>query len=85
MIVRGLMRYWSRIWDECAFDKEQLATAVAELDEWFDDNAAAANNSLSLPFRSDATTEQKAFVTIGIVLMRYGDANLLQAVLGGLD
>jgi hypothetical protein len=84
-IAKGLQRYWSRIWSECDFNKLQLATAIEELDIWYNDNQIAANNSLSEPFKSDATVPQKALLTIGIVLMRYGDAVLLEAILGGLD
>ena len=83
LIVKRLMRYWSKIWDECIFSKPELAAAVDEVDVWFNDNAADANNSLSEPFRSDATTAQKALLTIAIVLMRYGDEALLNAILGG--
>ena len=83
-IVRGLMRYWSKIWVECVFSQEELGAAVDDLDVWFDDNAAAANQAIPLPFRTDATSAQKALMTIGIVTMRYGDDALLDAILGGV-
>jgi len=70
-IWRGLMRYWSRVREPVAFVKNDLYTAIVDLDTWVDNNAAVVNNALPLPFRTSATAEQKSIVFAAIVLARY--------------
>lgn len=60
-----------------AFTKPDLIAAVAALDTFMDTNASSINSALPLPFRTSATTAQKALLLALIVMRRYG-ANPLQ-------
>ncbi|MEV0584092.1 hypothetical protein [Nonomuraea sp. NPDC050310] len=51
------------------FSKNDLADAVAAVDDWIDANQASFNQSLPTPFRTGATTVQKAAL-FGYVLWR---------------
>lgn len=62
----------SRIWDVIAVDSGMLRAAVDALDTYFEDNAAAINNSLPPTAKTALTTPQKAWLVREVVGVRYG-------------
>jgi hypothetical protein len=56
----------------CAFTKSDLQAAVAAADQWVEDNTASYNTALPQPFRSSATTDQKAWVLAYVLWRRIG-------------
>ena len=79
-IWRGLMRYWSRINEPTPFLKTDLLVAIGDLDDWVDANAISINNALPNPFKTSATTEQKAVLLSAIIAMRYTEEWLKRLV-----
>ena len=70
-VHRGLMRYWSRLNEPVgAISKADLLAAIGDLDDWIEDNQAAINAALPLPFRTEATAEQKTLVFCAIAAAR---------------
>ncbi|MFD9949826.1 hypothetical protein ACFWYW_55845 [Nonomuraea sp. NPDC059023] len=56
----------------CAFTKPDLAAAVAAIDQWIEDNQASFNSFLPQPYRSLATTTQKADLFCEVLMRRVG-------------
>lgn len=83
-IWRGLMRYWSNIWEATPYNKAALLDAVAATDAWIEGNQVSYNAALPNPFKSNATAEQKTLLFCAVALMRVdpGLANLLRRALG---
>ena len=69
-IWRGLMRYWSKLREEMALDKEGLAAAVAATDTWIDENAASYNAALPVAARTALTATQKTVLFCVVALAR---------------
>jgi len=80
-IWRGLMRYWSNLWEVISSDPELLVT-VNETDAWIDDNQAGYNSALT--YAGSFTTTQKTLIFCAVALMRVdpGVAALLRRALG---
>ncbi len=57
--------------DESAFLNTELRTALNAADQWVSDNKASYNSALPLPFRTDATTSQKALLLQFVVQKRF--------------
>jgi len=51
--------------------KTDLRAALDALDDWFDTNASTVNNIFPEPFKSNATTAQKAALLAYVLLERY--------------
>ena len=81
-IWRGLMRYWSNIWESCDASKAELLTTVQETDQWID--AAQGNYVSSLTHGAQFTAMQKTLIFCCVAIMRVspGIAKLLQRFLG---
>lgn len=54
-----------------ALTKVDLRAAVDALDQFLSDNAAAVNNSIPQPARSELTARQKALLLIAVVRARF--------------
>lgn len=52
--------------------KPDLAAAVSAADTWADTNAASYNSALPLPFRTTATSQQKAILLALVAMKRTG-------------
>jgi hypothetical protein len=86
-IWRGIMRYGSKpdtrqIWD--GLTKPDLRAAVDAADNWADANAASFNAALPIPFRTNATSGQKALLLALVVLARY-NPSVIRTVVGDVD
>lgn len=55
-----------------AFVKADLTAAIIATDDWIDDNAAAFNTALPLPFRTSATAAQKTLLFCWVAMRRSG-------------
>lgn len=65
--------------------KTDLDTAITDLDGWLDLNASALNLVLSQPFRSLASTPDKAVLLVVVSVARYlADNPELLSVLSGV-
>ncbi len=84
-IWRGIMRYWSREREALGtYTKAELQAAINAADDWVDSNASSFNSALPQPFRTQATTAQKAFLLACVTLAR-GNAALLRQILGEVE
>lgn len=52
--------------------KVDLAAALAAADQWAEDNAAAYNTALPVPFRTSATAAEKALLLCYVIMRRSG-------------
>lgn len=55
----------------CSFTKAQLRAALDAADQWADDNASEFNLALPQPFRSAATSKQKAALLMFVIAKRH--------------
>ena len=83
-IYRGLMRYWSNVWEPIGVNKADLKAAVDATDEWIEDNQVSYNSALPNPFKTQATQAQKTLLFCAVALMRVSGA-FLRRVLGEVD
>ena len=83
-IWRGVMRYWSAWLTPVGVTKSELQAAVNAADDWLESNAVLYNTAPPLPFRTNATTAQKAFLLACVALAR-GNVSLLRMILGEVD
>jgi hypothetical protein len=84
-IHRGLMRYWSGIFEELGnVSKTELKAAVDTTDQWIEDNQTSFNNALPNPFKTQATQAQKTLLFCAVALMRVS-GDFLRRVLGEVD
>ena len=70
-VWRALMRYWSARFDQfpgCL--KGDIRSAVNVADQWIEDNQAAFNATLPLPFRTAATAAEKTVLFCAVAAMR---------------
>ena len=83
-IWRGLMRYWSNIWEATPYNKASLLAAIGATDGWIEANQVSYNAALPNPFKSQATASQKTLLLCAVALMRVdpGLAQLLRRALG---
>ena len=74
-IWRGLMRYWSNLWETVVgCDKADLLAAINATDTWIEDNQGAYNTALPNPFKTNATTTQKTLLFCAVAAMRVSPA-----------
>lgn len=71
-LMAAWMRDASAERQTCAFTKPDLATAVAAIDQWVEDNTAEFNQALPQPFRGTATTAQKVELLAYVLWRRIG-------------
>jgi len=83
-IHRGIMRYWSGLFEQVAVTKTQLKSAVDATDQWIEDNQASYNSALPTAFRNNATTAQKTLLFCAVALGRVS-MNFLRTVLGEVE
>ena len=81
-IARGLMRYWSSLWEAVAASKDELQTTVNETDTWIEDNQASYNSALT--YAASFTLSQKTLIFCAVALARVSIA-FLRRVLGEVD
>ena len=77
---RATMRFLSSRLENANYTKPDLQAAINAADDWFNLNAAAYNTALTVPFRTNATTAQKALILAIVALARY-DTQLLARLL----
>jgi len=61
-IWRGLMRYWSKLFEVIPMSSTELEEAIDATDEWIDDNQGSYNTALPNPFKTNATAEKKTLL-----------------------
>lgn len=84
-IHRGLMRYWSRLWETFgAMSKADLLAAVNATDAWVEANQGAFNAALPQPARAELTPAQKTLVFCCVAAMRVNPA-FARMLLGEVD
>lgn len=83
-VWRGIMRYWSRLFEGTDFSKSDLRAAVDAADTWIDDNQASFNVSLPQPFRNNATQVQKTLLFNIVAAMRVSPA-FARKLIGEVD
>ena len=69
-VHRGLMRYWSSLFEEMPYLSPELKAAVDATDDWIEANQAAYNAALPEPFRSNAALSQKTILLSAVASMR---------------
>jgi hypothetical protein len=70
-IVKGLMNYWSRLWEETGVSVQDLDAAVDATDVWVEDNSAAFNAALPANAQTGLTPSQKAAMFCAVTLARF--------------
>ena len=63
-VTRGLMRYWSRIWETIDASKVELYTTVTETDAWIEDNQASYNSALTYSANFNAAQKTVIFCAV---------------------
>jgi len=81
-ILRGLMRYWSMLFEPVALEtKADWLAAVNATDTWIDDNAANFNSALPVAAQSGLTATQKTLLFCVVALRRAG-VSFLRRIVG---
>lgn len=66
---------WRKFMDDnletITITKQDLRTAVNDIDQWVDDNASSFNTAISQPARAALTATQKAFLLVKVVERRF--------------
>ena len=84
-VARGLMAYWSKEFEELTnMQKSAIRQAVIDTDDWLDANQVGFNNALNVPFKDNATLDQKALTLCVLTAMRIS-AVFARSILGGLE
>lgn len=84
-VWRGLMRWWSNLWETLgALSKQDLRDAVNATDTWIDDNQVAYNAALPVAARTALTLAQKTLLFCAVALARV-DVPILRRVFGEVD
>jgi len=84
-VWRGLMRYWSNLWESWSGDTPssgEILTTVNETDTYIDENQVDYN--MSLTYADDFTPVQKTLIFCVVAAMRVSPAFCRQ-LLGNLD
>ena len=83
-VLNGLMRYWSKIFEDVNLSDPNLLAAVNATDAWIDDNQASYNQALPSAAQSGLTATQKTLLFCAVALLRVdpGVAALLKRALG---
>lgn len=84
-VWRGLMRWWSKLWEPVAvLSKSELLAAVNATDTWINDNQAAYKQSLSQTARDNLTAAQMTLLFCGVALARVS-IDFLRQIFGEVD
>jgi hypothetical protein len=83
-IWRGIMRYWSNIWEATDISGPDLKAAVNATDQWIDDNQVSYNQALPSAAQSGLTQAQKVLLFCGVALARV-DIPALRCLFGEVD
>lgn len=83
-VYRGLMRYWSRIWESMPLSKTELYDAVVATDVWIDDNQSAYNQSLPAAAQTNLSLAQKTLLFSAVAIAR-ASITLLKMIFGGIN
>lgn len=73
-VARGLMRYWSSLWEQMGLSKAQLVAAVNATDTWINDNQASYNSALPAAAQAGLTAAQKTLLFCVVAAMRISPA-----------
>ena len=83
-IWRGIMRYWSQLFEGTDFSTAELRAAVDATDNWIDGNQGSFNTALPDPFKTNATQAQKTLLFCVTAAMRVSPA-FARALIGEVD
>jgi hypothetical protein len=83
-IWRGLMRWWSNLWELTDLSKSDLQAAINATDTWIENNQGGFNSALPSAAQSGLTTAQKTLMFCAVALARV-DETLLRLVFGEVD
>lgn len=84
-IWRGLMRYWSNLWETLVgCTKADLQAAINATDTWIENNQVSYNAALPNPFKTNATQAQKTLLFCCVAAMRVSPA-FCRMLLGDLE
>lgn len=81
-VWRGLMRFWSAVFELMAWPKADLLDAVLYTRDWIEANQANWNAGLPSSVKNNATAQQKTILFCAVALAMAG---LLSRVFGGSD
>jgi hypothetical protein len=82
-ITKGMMQYWSTLFEEIGLTKTELYQAVSATDTWIDDNAASYVAALPAAAQSGLTDAQKTILFCIVAAYRVSEALAVKLV-GGL-
>jgi len=71
-IVQLLETEWSDQFESVACGRQAVRGAVNAIDSYFNDNAAAINNTLPADAKANLTAKQKALLLMYVAAERYG-------------
>ena len=83
-ITRGLMSYWSSLWEGVDVSMQDLQAAVNATDDWIESNQASYNTALPSAAQSGLTLVQKTLMFCAVALARVS-ISFLRRVFGGID
>ena len=83
-ITKGLMSYWSVLWELLDLSVQDLQAAVNATDQWIDDNQVSFNLALPQVARDNLTPIQKTLIFCVVAAYRVSQAFAVK-LLGGLN
>ena len=83
-IWRGLMSYWSNLWEVTSFSAQDLKSAVDATDQWIDDNQVSFNQALPSAAQTGFTQAQKTLLFCSVALARVS-IEFLRRIFGRVD
>jgi hypothetical protein len=79
-ITKGMMQYWSVLFEEIGLTKTELYQAVSATDTWIDDNAASYAAALPAAAQSGLTGAQKTILFCIVATYRVSEALAVKLV-----
>ena len=83
-ITRGLMSYWSNLWELLDLSVQELQAMVDATYTWIEDNQVSYNQALPQAARDNTTQAQKTLVFCAVALAMVSMA-FLRRVFGGIN
>ena len=83
-ITRGIMSYWSSLWEVAALSVQDLQAAVNATDAWIEDNQVAYTQALPTAARDNLTQPQKTLLFCVVALARVS-IDFLKRIVGRVD
>jgi len=83
-ITRGLMSYWSSIWEVTDISMQDLQLAINATDNWIEAEQSEFNLSLPPAAQSGLTVAQKTLMFCAVALARVS-IPFLRRIFGGID